>query len=138
LLAGRTTLAALEPGRWLLPSLVAALAMYLLGLLLVESIVSVQLGRLVLGRFWERTWLSLPQEALLSLLGLLLALVLVQAPWAVVLFPAPAWLVYRSLRTMAQGLAPLAGAAPAPAHLAQLPRRLQLYIVVTGAVAALS
>ena len=136
LLAGHTSLASLQPADWLPAALCAAIALYLTGLLLVEFIVSVQLRRLVLRRFWQRVWPTLPQEALLSLLGLLLALLLVQAPWAVVFLPAPAWLVYRSLIVMARGLSP-ATASSAPVHLAQLPRRLQLFIVATGATATL-
>ncbi|HZU75870.1 MAG TPA: hypothetical protein VFA70_03845, partial [Dehalococcoidia bacterium] len=135
-LMGGGARASLQPSGWL-PGAVAGAAVFDgAGALLVELMVSVQLQRLVLRQFWQRVWLSLPQEALLLLLGLLLALAALHAPWALPLLVAPVALVYRSLKVMAGGRPPDA-VAKTPAHLAQLPRRLQLFIVATGIAATL-
>jgi putative nucleotidyltransferase with HDIG domain len=107
LLAGSTTFAffaasgqleSLRPGLWMLGAPCAAAVMYLINCLLVEVIVGVQTQRSPVDGFWRRRQLDLPYQAALYLLGLLVAAIAVENPWALVLLLIPGAVVLRAMR----------------------------------------
>ncbi len=95
---GTQFLDSLRPGAWLWGAPLTALAMYAVNELLVDLVVGVQLKRSPLPNFWERRRFDMPQEGALFLLGLLVAGISMDYPWAAGLLAVPSFVVYRSLR----------------------------------------
>jgi len=83
---------------WLVTIPLAAILMYLVNNVLVDLVVGVQLRRFPFQNCWRRWQFSFPQEAALFLLGVLVAAVGAQNPWAIALLVMPSIVVHRSLR----------------------------------------
>lgn len=98
LVSGETAVRDLTPGPWMLAAPVAASVMYNVNEFLIDTIVTVQRRRSPVRDFLKRRWFDLPHEATLYLLGLLVAGIGVDYPWAIGLLLAPSFVVHRSLR----------------------------------------
>lgn len=98
LTSGMDALESLQPGAWLWAAPLTAIAMYAVNELLVDLVVGVQMRRSPLRNFWERRRFDMPQEGALFLLGLLIAGISMDYPWAAALLAVPSFVVYRSLR----------------------------------------
>jgi putative nucleotidyltransferase with HDIG domain len=88
----------LEPGRWVVAVLLAALAMKAANAIVVDLVISVQRRERPLTGAWGRIRPDLRQDAALYLLGLFMAVLGAHYPWAILLLAAPAWMLHRSLR----------------------------------------
>jgi HD-GYP domain-containing protein (c-di-GMP phosphodiesterase class II) len=88
----------LRPGLWMLGAPCAAAAMYLANWLLVELVVGVHTQRSPIHGFWRRRRLDLPYQAALYPLGLLVAAIGVENPWALTLLAVPSVVVLRAMR----------------------------------------
>jgi HD-GYP domain-containing protein (c-di-GMP phosphodiesterase class II) len=96
--SGTDRLDSLRPGLWMVVAPCAAAAMYLVNCLLVELIVAIQMQRSPADGFWRRRQLDLPYQAALYLLGLLVAAIAVENPWALALLVVPGAVVLRAMR----------------------------------------
>ncbi len=75
-----------------------SLTMYATGTLLVECVVAVQHRHFSLHEYLMRRRLDLPSDGALYTVGVLVALLATDYPWAVLLLAVPTLLIYRSLR----------------------------------------
>ncbi|MFN8557142.1 MAG: HD-GYP domain-containing protein [Dehalococcoidia bacterium] len=89
---------AASPLRIVLAVLPAAVTMYLVGALLVDLAAGLTLGHNVFHGWWSTNRHKLPQEGLLLLVGLAVALIAHDATWILPLLLAPAALVRRLLQ----------------------------------------
>jgi diguanylate cyclase (GGDEF)-like protein len=95
---GGAPLAALPSALLLAAAVCTALVMYTVNAGLIELIVAVQHRQISIVDIWRRRRLDGFSDGGLYVLGLLIAMLTVEHPWAVLLLTVPALVIYRSLR----------------------------------------